>query len=99
MVDKCNSEEIEKVLGKPATFLIDRDGETSTLTTRLSSRPEELGIEPFIPAGVGSVGSGTPAEGVGLEPGDRIVGIEGHRIDTWTQMTAIISSKPDVRFN
>ena len=90
------AEEIEKVLGEPATFLIDRDGETLTLSTRLSLRPEELGIEPYIPAGVGLVVSGYPAEGVGLEPGDRIVAIDGQRIETWSQLSAIISSKPDV---
>ncbi len=90
------AEAIEKVLGKPATFLVDRDGQTLTLTTRLSPHPEELGIEPFIPAAVGSISSGYPAEAVGLEPGDRIAGIDGTRIDTWTQMSAIISSKPGV---
>jgi regulator of sigma E protease len=90
------AEEIEKVLGKPATFLIDRDGETLTLGARLSLRPEELGIEPFIPAGVGSAAPGTPAGGIGLQPGDLIVEIDGERIETWTQMSVIIKSKPDI---
>ena len=90
------AEEIEKVLGKSTTFLVDREGQTLTLEPLLSVRPEELGIEPFVEPMVGSVLSGYPAVDAGLQAGDRIVEVEGERIQAWSQMSAIISSKPEI---
>lgn len=82
------------VVGSRVEVTVDRQSERITFDAILSEKPEELGIEPFIPAGVGGVLAGTPAEAVGLQAGDEIVQIDDARIQTWTQMSKIISTRP-----
>ncbi len=45
---------------------------------------------------VDSVVEDSPAEKGGLEPGDKIVAIDGARIDTWSEMTDVVIKNPDI---
>ncbi|HUF72453.1 MAG TPA: RIP metalloprotease RseP [Gammaproteobacteria bacterium] len=47
-----------------------------------------------VPAVVGSLIAGQPAERAGFEAGDRIVTIDGERIESWSEMQQYISSRP-----
>jgi membrane-associated protease RseP (regulator of RpoE activity) len=37
----------------------------------------------------------SPAAGAGLRPGDRVVGFDGHRVDTWSGFVRAIRARPD----
>ena len=43
---------------------------------------------------VGNVTAGTPAEEIGLLPGDKIAAIDGESIESWMEMAEIIQAKP-----
>lgn len=51
--------------------------------------------EPVGPV-VGEVVAESPAQAAGLQPGDRIVRIDGQPVETWDDLTAIIHAHPDV---
>ena len=57
-----------------------------------------VGIEvsslPEIPAVVGSIAEGSPAEAAGLEVGDQIVEIEGRRVDRWDDVQFTFLTSP-----
>jgi regulator of sigma E protease len=44
---------------------------------------------------VGSVVAGSPAEGVGLQRGDRILTVSEKKVDTWEDLLIAIATKPD----
>jgi len=44
---------------------------------------------------VGALLPGKPAEGIGLRPGDVITSVENQPVQTWEELTKIISGKPD----
>jgi regulator of sigma E protease len=45
------------------------------------------------PAVVGVVAAGSPADKAGIRPGDRIVGVAGHDVDTWEQALLAIGQR------
>src|SRR5256885_3779804 len=45
-------------------------------------------------AWVGGVTTGGPAAQAGLEPGDKILSINGHTVHQWEDMTSLIRAKP-----
>ncbi|NOZ60618.1 MAG: RIP metalloprotease RseP [Calditrichaeota bacterium] len=47
-----------------------------------------------LPPVVGGLIEGSPAQGAGLQSGDRIVSIENQPIKTWTQLTEIVHKHP-----
>ena len=53
-----------------------------------------IGVEEM-PALVTSVLHGSPASTAGLQPGDRVVAIEGQRIYSWSQMTTHVREHPE----
>jgi len=59
-----------------------------------SSLPEQptAGLVPAIPAVVGKVVSGHPAEKAGFQPGDTFVSIDGTPIHSWYEMQLMVSS-------
>ncbi len=51
----------------------------------------------WVEAGVGAVNPGTPADKAGLEAGDRLVAVDGHRVSSWFQFVDLIEARPGVR--
>jgi regulator of sigma E protease len=47
------------------------------------------------PAVVGAVLARSPAERAGIQPGDRIVSVAGHGVDTWEQFSIAVGSRPN----
>ena len=80
-----------------ATVLVDllRGEQALSLQVAFDPSAEALGIDPFIPAGVGSLMPGYPAEVAGLRPGDRIVAVDGEKVVQWWEMSEKISARPE----
>ncbi len=55
---------------------------------------EQLNIGPLIPAKVGEVSPGMPADKIGLKRGDEIIEIAGQPIKDWSSMTEVIRKYP-----
>lgn len=53
---------------------------------------EQLDITPRIPARVGRVSSGMPADELGLQTADRILELDGKTVEDWTDMTKVIEA-------
>lgn len=51
----------------------------------------EIVNEPIL----GEVVAGKPAAEVGLKPGDRVISIDGQKVDTWEEMVEIIRKTPE----
>lgn len=54
------------------------------------------GIGETVGTTVGQLIPGKPAEQIGLQPGDKIVAVDGEPVHTWEDLTAIIHNKPGV---
>ena len=54
-------------------------------------------VQPWIEAGVGALNPGSPADRAGLEVGDRIVAVEGSRVDNWWEFVEAIEARPGER--
>jgi regulator of sigma E protease len=54
-------------------------------------------VDSWVDAGVGMVNPGSPADRAGLEPGDRIVSIEGMAVETWYDFVAQVEARPGQR--
>ena len=86
------------LLADPLTINVERGGRTLTLEgpddvmTRLSRAEGFFGIDhaSYWPSLIGSVVEASAAEEVGLQPGDRIVAIDGEPVRFWQEMTAMI---------
>lgn len=90
--------------GQPISLEVRREGHLKTLTaTPVRMTGEEvsteeplytIGVEEM-PALVTSVLHGSPASMAGLQPGDRVVAIEGQTIYSWSQMTTHVREHPE----
>lgn len=61
---------------------------------------EGLGFQPFgpadLPADIGSVEEGGPAERAGLQAGDRITSIDGEAIDDFAALVDVVQARPNL---
>ncbi len=89
--------------GQPIALEINRNGQIKPLTVTPVPIPGEtpVGEEPLYTIGVEetpplvtSVMHDSPASAAGLQPGDRVVSIEGETIYTWAQMTTHVKEHP-----
>lgn len=83
---------VESLISDPLTITVRRDGEEVTLAgpedifTQLNRRGGTLGIS-YFPSIIGSVLAGSPADSIGLKPGDRITAIGDEPVRYWEEMT------------
>ena len=54
-----------------------------------------IGMEPYLPAVIGTVEPHSPAQLAGLRAGDRVDAIDGHRISSWESLARHVESHPD----
>ena len=94
---------IAKGKGQPVSLEIRREGQPKTFTvtpvkitgdgTNDAEPLYTIGVEETPPL-VTSVMHGLPAATAGIQPGDRVVAIEGQAIYTWAQMTTQVREHP-----
>ncbi|AHE98596.1 RIP metalloprotease RseP [Thioalkalivibrio paradoxus] len=89
-----------------SVVVIDRDGHERVRSIVLENRREllgegqflaRLGLSPFRPALeplIGSVERGSPAAEGGLQPGDRVVSVDGDAVETWDAWVGAIQAAP-----
>jgi regulator of sigma E protease len=68
-----------------------------TAWQRGSDEPDllgSLGIEPALPAVLGEVLPGSPAERAGLRPFDRVVSVDGEPVDSWSAWVDLVQRSP-----
>jgi regulator of sigma E protease len=69
------------------------------LNVSLTPKPEGAdqtgyaGLYPCFPSLVGEVEPGSPAARAGIEPGDRILAIDGKKVPCWEQMSSVIQAR------
>ena len=86
------------LLADPLTITVERDGRTLTfegpedVMTRLSRAEGFFGVDQasYWPSLIGSVVEASAAAEAGIQPGDRIVAIDGEPVRFWEEMTALI---------
>lgn len=88
-----------EALGQDISFVVERDGVEKTLTlparANISSPQEQFGIvQPYTTAIATQVFSGTPAEEMGMQAGDRFISINGEPVKNKEQVIHIISAHP-----
>ena len=90
--DLATAKEIHIIRGgKPMTLQASGEG---NLLEMLQSRPRFC--EPFIPAVVDSVPNGTLASKMGLRAGDKILAVNGKRIDSYNEFTFEVGRITDI---
>ena len=85
--------------GGSVVLVVDRDGRVATVELDVvdpDGEQAELGITPFVPAIVGDVMSGSPADLAGIESGDRFVRIDGREVSSWYEVGDVIYERPDM---
>ena len=85
-------ESIESLVADPFTVTALRGGDTlvargpEDIFTQINRRRSRLGVH-IAPAVLGAVMQDSPADSIGLRPGDRIVAMDGEEVRFWAEMT------------
>jgi regulator of sigma E protease len=76
------------------TVIVDRQGEKKTLTLRPDMATElkigTAGLAPNIPAEIGKLKPGFPAEQAGIKVNDKIIAVDGKTIYHWYQFSTLV---------
>jgi regulator of sigma E protease len=88
-----------QTLGQNLTLVVERDGISRTLTlpaeTNITSPREQFGIvQQHTRAVVAQVMAGSPAEEIGMQPGDRFLSVNQEPVTNELQVIRIISAHP-----
>ena len=84
-------EQIYTLTLRPYNVVVIRDGRKRTFrvapeTVTMMHQPMgEIGVFPQLPPVIGAVATPSPAEAAGIQPGDRIVSVDGERFQYWDQ--------------
>ena len=86
-------------IGTNTTFKIERNDNIKEIILDWDNLKmndiERIGIFPLLPAKVGRLTPDHPALEAGLQPEDKIIAIDDSVMNSWTDMTGIISANPD----
>jgi regulator of sigma E protease len=87
---------------EPGPLTLQVDGLATALQIEVPADPEArrrmaAAVEPWIPAAVGPVNPGSPAEKGGLEEDDEIVAVGGVPVGTWYEFVKQIQGRPGQR--
>ena len=83
--------------GRTGTLVLDRDGEPVTTSLRVEEGSRNMGRQSLFPntsVMVGAVEPGSPAEGAGFMPGDRVVSIDGVEMTNLASIFETIGGAP-----
>lgn len=84
--------------GDTIELTVERGGATRTLHVQIPQAPagvESLGIALPLDAKVGTVMPNSPAQASGLQPGDRVISVNGTPVENWYHMASLIQESPD----
>src|SRR6266851_6200066 len=65
------------------------------VTAAVLYRGAEVPVENDQPPVIGALAAGSPAEKAGIQVGDRITSVAGHRVDTWNDFRLAIATRPN----
>ncbi|RKY61326.1 MAG: RIP metalloprotease RseP [Candidatus Latescibacterota bacterium] len=80
------------IMSQGGSIRLERGGDTLEVT--VPPWDGDFGIEPSVPARVGSVVPGSPAERAGIQPGDVIIAVDGQEVEDWHGMRELVRSRP-----
>lgn len=86
-------EGLAKLVGLGGMVKVERGGDTLEIFVS-SWMKGDFGIKPSVPALVGSVVPGGPAERAGIQPGDTILAVDGTEVRDWYGMWKLIRARP-----
>ena len=90
-------EAVQKSNGRALQITVSRDGKEITTEVIPMVQEEkdifgdpvkiwEVGLQPKVPAKIGSIQSGSPADSAGIKPGDQIIAVGDKKITQWQQI-------------
>jgi regulator of sigma E protease len=84
--EQALSQSVQATPGSVLKLLVSNNGATREVSVPASANPYErtFGYSP-IPATIGEVAIGTPADRGGLQDGDTVTGVDGQKIQYWDQ--------------
>ena len=86
--------------GITSTFIVSREGETRTLSLSPVFDPEDniwdIGVRSPLPAKVGDVKKGSPAEKAGIRPGTLILSINDTTVTAYADLEDFIHPRPGI---
>lgn len=93
--DRARWESAFALPGAQIPVTIDRDGQTvSTVVTASQDEFKMFGY-PILPPVIETVAPNSPAERGGLKPGDKFISYDGVPVQSWYQVTDLISQRHD----
>lgn len=86
-------EGLAELVGRGGIVKVERGGDTLEVIVS-SWKKGDFGIKPTVPALVGSVVPGGPAERAGIQPGDTILAVDGIEVRDWYDMRELVRARP-----
>ncbi|HID10440.1 MAG TPA: RIP metalloprotease RseP [Candidatus Latescibacteria bacterium] len=83
---------LARTLNQGGSIRLEREGDT--LEVMVPPWEGDFGIEPSVPARVGAVVPGSPAEQAGIQPGDVIIAVDGQEVGDWHGMRELVRKRP-----
>ncbi len=80
-------------IGKTVSLDVLRDNKVLRFSVKLPSLVNSIGIGPSLPPILGGVLKGYPAYQIGLKEGDRILAINGQKVEEWYQIEEILKNQ------
>ena len=93
--DRARWESAFALPGAQVPVTIERDGQTTSTVVTASQDEFKMFGYPIVPPVIEIVAPNTPAERGGLKPGDKFISYDGVPVQSWYQVTDLISQRHD----